>query len=64
MCVATVYIESNGGLEEAMADVIRVEVEDGGLRLTNLLGEEKYVRGVLKSIDFWEEHSVIVEPSR
>ncbi len=64
MCVATVYIESNGGLEEAMAEVIRVEVEDGGLWLTNLLGEEKYVRGTLKSIDFWEEHSVIVEPSR
>ncbi len=63
MCVATVYIESDGGLRELMSEVIRIEVEDGGLRVTNLLGEEKYVRGGLRSIDFWEEHSVVLYPA-
>lgn len=63
MCVATVYIESDGGLKELMTEVIRIDVEDGGLRLMSILGEEKYVRGGLRSIDFWEEHSVIVHPS-
>lgn len=62
MCVATVYIESDGELQELMAEVIRIDVEDDGLRLTNILGEERYVRGGLRSIDFWEEHSVIVRP--
>lgn len=62
MCVATVYIESDGGMRELMAEVVRIDVEGDGLRLVNLLGEEKYVRGELKSIDFWEEHSVVVHP--
>lgn len=64
MCIATVYIESEGGLEKVMDEVIRIDMEDGGLRLTNLFGEEKYITGELKSIDFWEEHSVIIQPRR
>lgn len=64
MCIATVYVEADGGLEKLMDEVIRIDVENGKLRLTDLLGKEKYVQGKLRSIDFWEEHSVIVEPSR
>jgi predicted RNA-binding protein len=59
-----VYVEADGGLEKLMDEVIRIDVENGKLRLTDLLGKEKYVQGKLRSIDFWEEHSVIVEPSR
>jgi predicted RNA-binding protein len=64
VCIATVYVEADGGLEKLMDEVIRIDVENGKLRLTDLLGKEKYVQGKLRSIDFWEEHSVIVEPSR
>ncbi len=64
MCIATVYVEADGGLEKLMDEVIRIDVENGKLRLTDLLGREKYIQGKLRSIDFWEEHSVIVEPSR
>jgi len=59
-----VYVEADGGLEKLMDEVIRIDVENGKLRLTDLLGREKYIQGKLRSIDFWEEHSVIVEPSR
>jgi len=64
VCIATVYVEADGGLEKLMDEVIRIDVENGKLRLTDLLGREKYIQGKLRSIDFWEEHSVIVEPSR
>ncbi len=64
MCIATVYVDTNGELKEAMRDVIYIEVENGRFQLVNLLGEEKYLEGKLKRIDFWEEHSVVIEQGR
>ena len=61
MCIATVYIDTGSELEEAMQDVIYIEAENSRFRLVNLIGEEKYLEGKLKRIDFWEEHSVVIE---
>ena len=61
MCIAIVYLDSGGERKEAMRDVIRIEAKDGGFQLVGLLGEEKYLEGKLKSVDFWQEHSVLIE---
>jgi len=61
MCIATVYADTNGELKELMRDVVRIEAERNRFRLINLFGEEKYLEGKLKHIDFWEEHSVVLE---
>jgi predicted RNA-binding protein len=61
MCIATVYIDINGELKEVMRDVIHIEAENSRFQLVNLLGEEKHVEGKLKRINFWEEHSVVIE---
>ena len=61
MCIATVYLDTGGELEEAMQDVVYIEAENSRFCLVNLVGEEKYPEGKLKSIDFWEEHSVVIE---
>lgn len=61
MCIATVYLDTGGELEEAMQDVVYIEAENTRFRLVNLIGEEKYLEGRLKRIDFWEEHSVVIE---
>ena len=45
-----------------MQDVVRIEADDGGYRLVGLLGEEKHIEGRLKTVDFMEEHSVLIEP--
>ncbi|HIE17314.1 MAG TPA: CooT family nickel-binding protein [Dehalococcoidia bacterium] len=63
MCIATVYVATGAKRKEVMRDVVRIEVEDGRFRLLSLLGEEKWLGGRLKSIDFWEEHTVIIEQS-
>ncbi|MBE9502281.1 MAG: CooT family nickel-binding protein [Dehalococcoidia bacterium] len=60
MCIATVYIDTVSGKEEVMGDVVLVECENDGLRLTALLGEQKLLQAKVKSIDFLE-HSVVVE---
>jgi len=62
MCLAVVYLDRGDGKKEAMQDVIRIEAEGCGYRLVSLLGEEKFVEGKLKTIDFFEEHSVLIEP--
>jgi predicted RNA-binding protein len=64
MCIATVYVDTNGEQKEVMRDVIRIEAENGRFQLVNLLGEEKYLEGKLKRIDFWEEHAVVIEQDR
>jgi predicted RNA-binding protein len=64
MCIATVYLDTNGEQKEVMRDVIRIEAGNGRFQLVNLLGEEKYLEGKLKRIDFWEEHAVVIEQDR
>jgi predicted RNA-binding protein len=62
MCLAVVYVNSRDGKKEAMQDVIRIEARNRGYRLVSLLGEEKFIEGQLKIVDFFEEHSVVIEP--
>lgn len=64
MCIATVYLDTGDELEEAMQDVVYIEAENSRFRLVNLIGEEKYLEGKLKRIDFWEEHSVVIEQGK
>jgi len=64
MCIATVYLDTDGELKEAMHDVIYIEAESSGFRLVNLVGEEKYLEGKMRRIDFWEEHCVVIEPDQ
>ncbi|MFC1944739.1 CooT family nickel-binding protein [Chloroflexota bacterium] len=61
MCIATVYVDSGGHREQVMSEVARLEAEEGGFLLIGLLGEQKRLQGKLKSIDFLEGHSVLIE---
>jgi len=63
MCIATVYLTAgDDNKEEIMRDVIWVEAADDHFRILNMFGEEKHLQGKLKSIDFWQEHAVVIEP--
>jgi predicted RNA-binding protein len=64
MCVTTVYVDTGGELKETMRDVVQIEAENSQLRLIDLFGKEQSVRGRLKHIDFWREHSVVIEQSQ
>ena len=60
MCLATVYVERDGEKEELMHDVAWLKPEDGGLRLTGLMGESKVVQGKIKDIDLMSS-SIVLE---
>jgi predicted RNA-binding protein len=59
--MAIVYSSRGDEKKEAMRDVIYIDAENTGFRLTNLSGEERYIQGRIKSIDFWQDHSVVIE---
>jgi predicted RNA-binding protein len=60
MCLSNVYIDSNGQQQEVMRDVAQMEAHNDGFLLTGLLGEQKFVRGEIRTIDFVAKHSVVL----
>jgi predicted RNA-binding protein len=61
MCLSTVYKVSDGKRDELMRDIAQIEVKNGGLFLINMFGEKKFVSGKIMSVDFVDEHSVLLE---
>lgn len=61
MCLSTVYILSSGDQEEVMRDVAYMETKDEGFLLMGLLGEQKFIQGKVKSVDFVDKHTVVLE---
>jgi predicted RNA-binding protein len=61
MCLSTVYIDSGTGQKQFMRDVARIEAEAEGFSLIDLFGERAFVRGRIRSIDFIDEHAVVLE---
>jgi len=61
MCLSNVfYVDSNGQQQEVMQDVAQLEAHNNGFLLTGLLGEQKFVQGEVKIIDFVDKHSVVL----
>ena len=61
MCLSTVYIDAGGDQEEVMRDVAYMEAKDEGFLLIGLLGEQKLIQGELRSVDFVDDHKVVLE---
>ena len=63
MCLARVrLLDGKGGESEVTSDVARIEPAEGGLLVTDLMGETRTIEGTLKSVDFME--SVVVVKRR
>jgi predicted RNA-binding protein len=61
MCLSNVfYIDSNGQQQDVMRDVAQMKAHDNGFLLTGLLGEQKFVQGEVRTIDFVDKHSVVL----
>ncbi|MGB9775226.1 MAG: CooT family nickel-binding protein [Anaerolineae bacterium] len=52
MCEAKVYVTGDPTGKPVMEEVILLQPEGDGYRLTGLLGEQKWVRGQIERIDF------------
>ena len=64
MCLSKVYIQSEDRRIKVMQDVARMEYSQEGYLLIGLLGEQKIVKGVIRKIDFVDDHLVIIEAEK
>ena len=61
MCLSNVFhVDSNGQQQEVMRDVAQMEAHNNGFLLIGLLGEQKFVQGEVRTIDFVDKHSVVL----
>ncbi len=59
MCEANAYMMKDGSEHELLMEAVdSVEPEEGGFRLVNIFGEQKFVRGVIHSMSL-VDHKVI-----
>ena len=61
MCLSTVYIQSKDRRIKVMQDVAQMEYNKEGYLLIGLLGDQKFVKGTIKSVDFVDDHTVVLE---
>ena len=64
MCLSKLYIDSAGQRKEVMNDVAFIEAENDGYVMIDLFGNQEFVHGKIKSLDFVEEHTVVVEENK
>ena len=61
MCLSNVfYVDSDGQQREVMRDVAQMEAHNNGFLVIGLLGEQKFVQGEVRTIDFVDKHSVVL----
>lgn len=60
MCESTAYIVKNGKEEVVLENVDFLENRDGSVKMVNLFGEEKIVKGRVKSLSL-VDHKIILE---
>jgi predicted RNA-binding protein len=53
-------VEKNGQTEKVMQDVSHVASKDDGFLLTGMFGEEVFIKGSLKSMDFLDGESIFI----
>jgi predicted RNA-binding protein len=63
MCLTTVYIDSDGRQQEVMKDVAAMGAEKDGFAIIDLFGARKFVHGKIRSLEFVDEHTVLLEPN-
>jgi predicted RNA-binding protein len=61
MCLSTVYKDTRGQLTQIMQDVSHMDAREDGVLLTGMFGEELFVKGRFKSMDFLDGKSILVE---
>jgi predicted RNA-binding protein len=60
MCEANAYLVEGGREQLIMESVDKVEPEEGGLRLVNIFGEQKFIQGRIEALSL-VDHKVLLK---
>ena len=61
MCLSTVYMEKNGERTRLADCVTGVDVTDGTVTITDLLGASTVIKGIIKSVDLVANTLILTE---
>ncbi|QJA09497.1 CooT family nickel-binding protein [Romboutsia sp. CE17] len=61
MCESAAFILKNNELEKVMDNVVNVDPYEGKVYLTDLLGEQKIIDGVIKEIRLMDHKIILSE---
>ena len=61
MCESAAFILKNNELEKVMDNVVNVDPYEGKAYLTDLLGEQKIIDGVIKEIRLMDHKIILSE---
>ncbi len=61
MCESTVFLVTGEDREQIMSDVIRVELADKGVKMYDIMGNERTLEGVRLSYADLMAHEIILE---
>ena len=59
MCLSTVYKEIDGEVTMVMKDVSHLETKDDVVLLTGMFGDEIFVKGRIKHLDFLDGKAML-----
>jgi len=61
MCELNAYFQTEGKEELILGNVDAMEAENGTLRLANIFGEEKVIRGALKRVSLRDNKIIVIK---
>ena len=61
MCESNVYVRDDEGDRLVMEDAVLLEQDGGKVKITDILGEEKELKGDVEEITFLEHRIVVRE---
>ncbi|MBN1288475.1 MAG: CooT family nickel-binding protein [Actinobacteria bacterium] len=63
MCESNVYTRDEEGETLVMEDAVLIENDDGRIKITDILGQQKEVEGNIEEITFLD-HRITIHPAK
>jgi predicted RNA-binding protein len=61
MCESKVFLQVGEEREHVMDDVVRMEIEEGGVRVFDIIGQETFIEGARVKVADLLAHQIILE---
>ncbi|MDA8141214.1 MAG: CooT family nickel-binding protein [Desulfobacteraceae bacterium] len=62
MCEANAYLIKEGAQEQLIMEAVdKVEPDEGGLRLVNIFGEQKFIKARIQALSL-VDHKILLQP--
>ena len=61
MCESKVFLQKGEEREHVMSDVVRMEMEPGGVRVYDIIGNERFIEGAKVSYADLLAHEIVLE---